>query len=67
MPGSLPVPGKRPRPVRFGFRCKSLSNPEPIDGELILATTTSTQDSGLLEVLLPRLQAVINRDDIGGP
>ena len=30
--------------------------PQPLEREVILATTTSTQDSGLLEVLLPRFE-----------
>ncbi|MDK2935901.1 MAG: tungstate transport system substrate-binding protein [Eubacteriaceae bacterium] len=47
--------------VLFFTACSQTASDEPLEagsnGEIILATTTSTQDSGLLEVILPDFEA----------
>jgi tungstate transport system substrate-binding protein len=42
--------------VLLGFAAGRLADARPAKGEIILATTTSTQDSGLLDVLVPAFE-----------
>ncbi len=45
-------------PEAAAAQASSAPRPTPIGGSMILATTTSTQDSGLLDVLVPRFKEV---------
>jgi tungstate transport system substrate-binding protein len=42
--------------VLLGLTTGSVADAQPAKGEIILATTTSTQDSGLLDVLMPAFE-----------
>ena len=51
-PAPTPLPPTEPAPT-----IEPTAIPAPANPDIILATTTSTQDSGLLDVLLPAFQA----------
>ncbi|MBI4312233.1 MAG: substrate-binding domain-containing protein [Chloroflexi bacterium] len=56
-PAATPVPaGSAPAPTSTSVSATPSPTPVPACGDLILGTTTSTQDSGLLDVLLPMFE-----------
>ena len=56
--GSAADGGSHPRPLGARVPASSeAASPAAASGDLILATTTSTQDSGLLDVLVPAFEA----------
>ena len=62
IPTQPPVPTEVPAtavpPTEVPPTAEPTAKPAPVNPELILATTTSTRDSGLLDVLLPDFEAL---------
>jgi tungstate transport system substrate-binding protein len=56
-PASQPAPTSLP-PTEAAPTLEPTTIPAPANPDIILATTTSTQDSGLLDVLIPAFEAV---------
>lgn len=55
-PTAAPPPAPPPAPTPAASPAPAPTPPRPANPDVILATTTSTQDSGLLDVLVPRFE-----------